>query len=520
MRRAWKISEAYQRADLLVQTRKPRKTLKPFISPISTDPSTPFRFFHSRGLSTTQHSLSSPSPWPETLYCLTTLFDKSRASDPNFRKELFFKVLELKDELVNVNGDSEEVYRVLDELALPLFVSNLDGSALIMLLEELRAFPQLALEVFDWRRKYASLKFPITSEEYAKGITVAGRAKDINLAVELFTEASNNRAKTSSTYNALMGAYKSNSMPERCQLLFWELKREKSCNPSTVTYNILISVFGRLMLVDHMEATYQQIYNSNLSPSVNTFNDLIAGYITAWMWDRMESTYNMMKEKSVEPDTNTHLLLLRGYSHAGKLEKMEEMYELVKKDLDRDDIHLIRGMICAYCKNPSANKMKRIEELMALVPEEEYCSWLNVLLIRFYAELQLLERMEMFINVAFQRKTTVIASSVMRSIITVYYRANVVDKLTSFVERAESAGWKLCRSLYHCKMVMYGSRNRLEEMESVLAEMEKYKLQPTRKTFIIMYKAYSTWGPRYKVEQLVGFMCKNGYGILLDVCPS
>lgn len=520
MRRVWKISEASQRADLLLHITKP-KTLKPLLlSPTSPRPNL-FRLLLLRAGSTAKlYSSSSSSPWPTTFDCLTSLFDKSRAYDPKFRKALQRKVLELKDELIKVKGDYEGVCRVLDQKGLPLFASNLDRSALVMLLEELRALPQLANEVFDWRRKKSSLNLPITSKEYSKGIAAAGNAKNINLAVELFTEAVNNRAKAPSIYNALMAVYMSNSMPAQCQSLFGQFKSDRSCSPTTVTYNILISVFGRLMLIDHMEATLEQIYESNLSPNTNTFNNLIAGYITAWMWDRMEHIYTRMKESSIEPDTQTYLLLLRGYAHGGKLEKMEEVYELVKQDVDGNNAELIKCMIYAYCKNPCLDRIKKVEKLLALVPEQECSSWLNVLLIRFYAQEQLLERMEKFINFAFEHKTTVRTPSVMRSIITAYYQLNVVDKLANFVKRAECAGWRLCRSLYHCKMVMYGSQNRLEEMESVLSEMQKIKMRPTKRTMIILHKAYSNWGLRHKREQVAGLMCKHGYGILLDDCLS
>uniref|UniRef100_A0A7C9A3X6 Uncharacterized protein n=1 Tax=Opuntia streptacantha TaxID=393608 RepID=A0A7C9A3X6_OPUST len=153
MRQVWKISEAPQRAYLLLQTTID-KTLNPLLlSPTSPKPLNPFRLLLLRGLSTAQHSSSSSSPWPTTFDCLTGLFDKSRAYDPKYRRELQLKVLELKDELIKVNGDYEGVCRVLDQKGLPLFVSNLDGSAFVMLLEELRALPQLAIEVFDWRRK-------------------------------------------------------------------------------------------------------------------------------------------------------------------------------------------------------------------------------------------------------------------------------------------------------------------------------------------------------------------------------
>ncbi|PQM34985.1 pentatricopeptide repeat-containing protein [Prunus yedoensis var. nudiflora] len=132
-------------------------------------------------------------------------------------------------------------------------------------------------------------------EEYAKAIALAGKTKNVELAVELFTEAVNKRIKTTSIYNALMSAYMFNGLAAKCQSLFRDLKREPDCSPTIVTYNILISVFGRLMLVDHMEATLQGLNDLNLSPNLSTYNNLIAGYITAWMWDSMEETFQKMK---------------------------------------------------------------------------------------------------------------------------------------------------------------------------------------------------------------------------------
>ncbi|KAK7396337.1 hypothetical protein VNO78_17264 [Psophocarpus tetragonolobus] len=451
---------------------------------------------------------------------LVPLFTAKRSTGSSSKEDLINQVTILSNKLSLESSDSARVCSILDENFDSLNQCSPNGNVVVMLMNQLNSNPSLALQVFSWRRNRSNVENPMDTYEYSKGIKTAGRSGNIDLAVKLFQEAAVKGIQTTSTYNALMGAFMVNGHAECCQSLFCDLKRDPTCEPSIATYNILLSVFGRSMLVDHVEATFNEIQKLNLAMNTSTYNHLIGGYLTAWMWDDMEKVFQMLKSGPVEPNRTTYLLMLRGYANSCNLGKMEEMYSLVRDHVNKNEIPLIRCMICAYSKSSKADRFKKIELLLRFIPEKQYCPWLNVLLIKLYAKQDWLEKMENAINEAFEHGTSVTSKGIMRCIIATYYRCNTVEKLENFVRRAEISGWSICRSLYHCKLVMYGSRKPLHEMHDVLVEMENVKLHCTKKTLWIMYKAYTSRDQSSMVLKTLGQMFKHGYEVPLDAFPS
>ncbi|KAL7594466.1 hypothetical protein Lser_V15G31403 [Lactuca serriola] len=460
------------------------------------------------------HSLSS-----KTMSDLYGQFaDKWAYAEVRAKEELIEKVSVFRDELVKNVKDENSFEKLLEVKGWKLFTMYSNGAALLELLRLLESNPHLAMKVFNWRREREDR--PMSSEEYAKGIKIAGRMKNVDLALEIFAEATTKRIKTTSTYNALMGVYMWNGLSEKCQSVYHDLKQDTNCRPTSATFNMLISIFGYRVLIDQMEAVFQEMKDSNIAPTLTTYNNLIAGYLTAWMWESMENTYRMMETGSIRPDLETRLLMLRGYAHSGNLEKMEEMYNIIGGPHIREKhIPLIRAMICAYCKSicSNRNRVKRIEELMKMIPENEYRPWLNVLIIRVYAQEDLVDQMDRSIDEAFDRNTSVNAVKIMQTIAATYIRNNAVDKLARFVKRAGDSGWRICRSLFHGLLWMFASHKRIEEMEEVLVEMERFNYGCSKRTFVILYKAYSEQeedeGYKRKLHRVLGLMCKHGYGV-------
>ncbi|RYR01227.1 hypothetical protein Ahy_B06g080098 isoform B [Arachis hypogaea] len=401
--------------------------------------------FTSPGL-TRRHCTSATPPPPHPLQDITPLFIEKRRLP--FGEDLINKASVLKNQLVLEASDSNRVIEILDENSASLIESHVGGSVLLELLNQLDSWPSLALQVFDWRRekKNYGVDSPMSVYEYSKGIKAAGRCKDVHHAVEIFLDAAKKGMRTTSTYNALMSAFMFNGLAKNCHELFCDMKKHAACPPSIGTYNILISLYSRLLLVDHMEETYQAIKESDLQPSENTYNYLIAGYISASMWHDMERVFQMMNRGPVKPNLKTHLLMLRGYGQSGNLEKMEEMYSLVRDHVNKKEIPLIRAMICAYCKSSDSDRVKKVEGLLKLIPQKHYRPWLNALLIKLYSQEDWLEEMEIAINEAFERRTRIASASIMRCVTATYYRCNAIERLETFVKRAECAGWRICRS--------------------------------------------------------------------------
>lgn len=186
------------------------------------------------------------------LRSLFSLTSRRRHGRRGLPSSAFNRISALADELLSLPDPAPDPTPLMESHLFPSLLrsSRNDPSASIELLSLLRPRPLLALEVFNWRRKIAigPDAIPLFSEEYSKAIAIAGRARDLELACALFYEAVATLPKTA-LYNSLMAAYMYNGKMRPCLAVFESLKQDRRCRPTIVTYNILLSLFGRSLLV-------------------------------------------------------------------------------------------------------------------------------------------------------------------------------------------------------------------------------------------------------------------------------
>ena len=143
MRRVLKLSEAAQAEFLCLPKSAPRpKTIAPPTF-ILTRPQN-FRFFQDR----ITHTQSSKPTSNSSFQSIVELFShRFSCVDNKAGEDLVKAVSDLKEELVDKDGDLNKVVELLEEKGEPLFRRYRDGAAFVELLNQLDSRPQLALKV-------------------------------------------------------------------------------------------------------------------------------------------------------------------------------------------------------------------------------------------------------------------------------------------------------------------------------------------------------------------------------------
>lgn len=188
---------------------------------------------------------------------------------------------------------------------------------------------------------------------YSKLISVMGRKGQTRMAMWLFSEMRNSGCKPdTSVYNALITAHlhsrdKTKALVKALSY-FEKMKGMERCQPSIVTYNILLRAFAQAKNVEQVDVFFKDLDSSICSPDIYTFNGVMDAYGKLGMIKEMESVLSKMKSKQIKPDIITFNLLIDAYGRKQSFEKMEQVFRSLLQSKEKPTLSTFNSMITNY----------------------------------------------------------------------------------------------------------------------------------------------------------------------------
>ncbi|PAN08247.1 hypothetical protein PAHAL_1G397900 [Panicum hallii] len=251
------------------------------------------------------------------------------------------------------------------------------------------------LEVFRWMQKQRW--YVADNGIYSKLISVMGRKGQIRMAMWLFSQMRNSGCKPdTSVYNSLIGAHlhsrdKSKALAkalgyfekmkciERCQPtivtynillrafaqagdtkqngMIKEMEsvllrmKSKQCRPDVITFNILIDSYGRKQTFDKMEQVFKSLLRSKERPTHPTFNSMITNYGKARLREKAESVLGKMEELGFKPNYVTQECLIMMYAHCDCVSRARQIFDELVNSQNKVNLSSLNAMLDAYCMN-------------------------------------------------------------------------------------------------------------------------------------------------------------------------
>ncbi|XP_044469693.1 pentatricopeptide repeat-containing protein At4g39620, chloroplastic-like [Mangifera indica] len=197
-----------------------------------------------------------------------------------------------------------------------------------------------------------------------------GKKGQTRMAMWLFSEMRNSGCRPdTSVYNALITAHlhtrdKGKALAKALGY-FEKMKGMERCQPSIVTYNILLRAFAQARNVAQVNALFKELDESFLSPDIYTYNGVMDAYRKNGMIREMEDILSRMKRARCKPDIITFNLLIDSYGKKQAFDKIEQVFKSLSHSRENPTLPTFNSMIINYGKARLRGKAEDIFLKMA-----------------------------------------------------------------------------------------------------------------------------------------------------------
>ncbi|KAK3155297.1 hypothetical protein QOZ80_2BG0201450 [Eleusine coracana subsp. coracana] len=349
------------------------------------------------------------------------------------------------------------------------------------------------LEVFRWMQKQRW--YVADNGIYSKLISVMGRKGQIRMAMWLFSQMRNSGCKPdTSVYNSLIGAHlhsrdKSKALAKALGY-FEKMKCIERCQPTIVTYNILLRAFAQAGDNKQVDLLFKDLDESVVSPDIYTYNGVIDAYGKNGMIKEMESVLQRMKSKQCRPDVITFNILIDSYGRKQLFDKMEQVFKSLQRSKERPTHPTFNSMITNYGKARLREKAEYVlDKMQELGYKPNYVT--QECLIMMYAHCDCVSRARQVFDELVSSQNNVSLSS-LNAMLEAYCMNGLHVEADRLLDTAIQKGFIPSGSTYKLLYKAYTKANNKDLVQQLLKRMNKQGIVPNKKFFLDALEAFGT----------------------------
>ncbi|KAJ1281071.1 hypothetical protein BS78_04G280200 [Paspalum vaginatum] len=349
------------------------------------------------------------------------------------------------------------------------------------------------LEVFRWMQKQRW--YVADNGIYSKLISVMGRKGQIRMAMWLFSQMRNSGCKPdTSVYNSLIGAHlhsrdKSKALAKALGY-FEKMKCIERCQPTIVTYNILLRAFAQAGDTKQVDILFKDLDESIVSPDIYTYNGVIDAYGKNGMIKEMESVLLRMKSKQCRPDVITFNILIDSYGRKQAFDKMEQVFKSLLRSKERPTHPTFNSMITNYGKARLREKAESVlEKMEELGFKPNYVT--QECLIMMYAHCDCVSRARQVFDELLSSQKKVHLSS-LNAMLDAYCMNGLHREADLLLDTALEKCVVPSGSTYKLLYKAYTKANDKVLVQKLLKRMNKQGIVPNKKFFLDALEAFGT----------------------------
>lgn len=283
----------------------------------------------------------------------------------------------------------------------------------------------------------------------------------------------------------------------------------ENCQPTPVTYNVLIKWYVRSSKLDEAYACFVEMTKCKCQPDVFTFNQLIGSFISAGLPQKAVEVFDQMEEFGSVPERQIYEAMVPIFAKAGNLEKACKLFDDMKSKGHQPSLPIYNCLI------DTLGRAGRLDSTMKLFSDikdsgKTPSAAIHVSLIESFAKAGKLE-MAMKIWVDMQRAGFTPTPSLYTFIIEAHLKARQLEKAMQLLGSMLKLGHLPSRGLYSTFIDAHLRARQLDTAIKLFMSMQEAGVLPSPSVCTNLVHASAMAGDLPTAMRLFHSMHKLGF---------